>query len=48
VQELYNKAQLEVLYRAHLISINDTEALETFEAAIEAKSANSSDERTSS
>lgn len=44
VRELYNKAQLEVLYRAHLLSINDTDALEALETALD--DAARSDERT--
>ena len=52
VRELYNKAQLEVLYRAHLISVNNTDALEELDRALEAASskdaANDSDEGTQS
>jgi len=46
VRELYNKAQLEVLYRAHLIATENTDGLEEFEKALEDASANSSDEPT--
>ena len=36
MHELYNKAQLEVLYRAHLISTGATEELDALETALEA------------
>lgn len=36
IQELYNPAQLEVLYRAHLISIGAADDLATLEGALDA------------
>ena len=36
LHELYNPAQLEVLYRAHLISVGSTEQLDALEAALDA------------
>ena len=43
VRELYNKAQLEVLYRAHLISTNNTDGVDELEKALEAASADESE-----
>ncbi|TFD92083.1 MerR family transcriptional regulator [Cryobacterium lactosi] len=38
-QDLYNSAQLEVLYRAHLIATEDAKLLADLEAALDAKAA---------
>lgn len=46
--ELYNPAQLEVLYRAHLINNGTAEELAALEAAVEAAAAPASDGRPAS
>lgn len=43
LNDLYNKAQLEVMYRAYLISTGDTEKLGALEAALDAAAADASE-----
>ncbi|MHC5797097.1 MerR family transcriptional regulator [Lacisediminihabitans sp. FW035] len=44
MQDLYNPAQLEVLYRAHLVSTGDSEKLDALEAALDAAAATARDD----